>query len=145
MRYTEIDLQCEDIMWFGIDSNGYIAAFTSGGSGNIPEFVCRSKEETDYLVRYFTGDMKTVSGVLLEHANDGSILVNDAISFAHKGVFTYDVSYDEGHTEEYRQIAVPTQPIAVDHLPDDIRKVLSDHFIECDLTKSRFVRVQHAY
>ena len=46
MRYSEIDLQCEDITWFGVDANNHVIAFASGGMGNIPEFVCRSKEET---------------------------------------------------------------------------------------------------
>lgn len=44
MKYSEIDLQIEDIMWFAIDKQNYILAFTLGGYGNIPKFVCRSKE-----------------------------------------------------------------------------------------------------
>ena len=45
MRYSEIDLQCEDIAWFGIDSQKHIIAFASGGIGNVPELVSRSKED----------------------------------------------------------------------------------------------------
>lgn len=33
MRITNIDLQCEDLMWFAIDQNGYVLEFTSGGDG----------------------------------------------------------------------------------------------------------------
>ncbi len=32
MRITEIDLEIEDIEWYGIDENGRIAQFTSGVS-----------------------------------------------------------------------------------------------------------------
>ena len=46
MRITKIDLQCYDYLWFAIDANGCIIAFTSGGIGDVPEFVCRSKSET---------------------------------------------------------------------------------------------------
>ena len=35
MRYEIIDLQIEDIMWFGIDNNGYIFECTSGGIGKV--------------------------------------------------------------------------------------------------------------
>ena len=33
MRYSEIDLQCEDITWFGVDAINHVAAFASGGIG----------------------------------------------------------------------------------------------------------------
>lgn len=48
MRITEIDLQCEDIMWFGIDN--HIFECTSAGCGNVPEFVCESKKNTKILL-----------------------------------------------------------------------------------------------
>ena len=53
MRFSEIEFQCEDITWFGVDANNHIVAFASDGIGNIPEFVCRSKEETDELYNFF--------------------------------------------------------------------------------------------
>ena len=49
MRYTNIDLQILDIMWFAIDRSGHIGAFTNGGINIVPEFVCCSKEETELL------------------------------------------------------------------------------------------------
>ena len=49
MRISIIDLQCEDIMWFGVDKNNYIFECTSAGCGNVPEFVCCSKENTNKL------------------------------------------------------------------------------------------------
>jgi len=44
MRYSITDLQCEDIMWFGIDQDGCIFECTSGGMGNVPEFVCQQRK-----------------------------------------------------------------------------------------------------
>ena len=58
MRYTEIDLQIEDIMWFGIDLNGYIFSCTTAGAANVPEFVCKSKEQTEFLADYFIENWK---------------------------------------------------------------------------------------
>ena len=63
MRYTIIDLQCEDILWFGLDINGNVLAFTSGGSGNVPEFVCRSKEETELLIDFFNKYMNRIISI----------------------------------------------------------------------------------
>lgn len=53
MRYTEIDLQCEEIMWFGIDNNGCIFMCATGGCGNVPEFICKSKENVGILEEFF--------------------------------------------------------------------------------------------
>jgi len=32
MRFTEIELQSEDVLWFAIDNQNHIIAFTSGGA-----------------------------------------------------------------------------------------------------------------
>ena len=53
MRISEIELQCEDVMWFAADSNGNIFECTSAGCGNVPEYICKSKEDTDTLLDYF--------------------------------------------------------------------------------------------
>ena len=39
MKYTEIELQYEDIMWFGVDRNGVVFECTSGGVGCVPLFL----------------------------------------------------------------------------------------------------------
>ena len=54
MRITVLDLCTEDLTWFGIDSFGRVFSCFSGVNGNVPEFVCRSREETDILEEYFT-------------------------------------------------------------------------------------------
>ncbi len=46
MTYSEIDLQCEDLLWFGVDRAGRVFCCTTAGQGNVPPFVCRSREET---------------------------------------------------------------------------------------------------
>ncbi len=39
MRISKIDLQCEDIMWFAVDSQKHIVECTSAGCGNDGEYV----------------------------------------------------------------------------------------------------------
>lgn len=72
MRYSAIDLQCEDIMWFGIDTNGCILAFTSGGYGPVPEYVCRSKEETTLLENFFLEQLAVSTDARMDIEDDGS-------------------------------------------------------------------------
>ena len=47
--------ECEhmDMEWYGIDRQGNIAVFCSGGEGNLPEFVCENVERADELMDYF--------------------------------------------------------------------------------------------
>ncbi len=47
--------ECEhmDMEWYGIDRQGNIAVFCSGGEGNLPEFVCENVERADELMEYF--------------------------------------------------------------------------------------------
>ena len=95
MRISEIDLQCNDIMWFAIDNNGYIVALTSGGEGNVPEYVCRSKEETDKLEEYFMCTAADIGDATLLIDNDGSLLADDATALSRKGLFCFDVSSED--------------------------------------------------
>ncbi|MDD6385771.1 hypothetical protein [Lactobacillus equicursoris] len=142
MRYSEVDLQIEDIMWFGIDVQGHIIAFTSGGYGCVPEFVCRSKEETQKIENFFMNELqRSTSGKLLL-ADNGSKLTKDAILLAEKGVFSYDVSKDGSR---YNKIAVPKRPLNLNLLPKRIQNVIRDHKVDTNAEKSKYVIVEHAY
>lgn len=145
MRFSIINLQCEDIMWFAIDSNNCILAFTSGGCGSVPEFVCRSKEETSQLETFFLEKLEAVSDAKMEITSDDTPLSTDAELLAKKGIFVYDVSFEENHPDEYARIAIPTVPIHIDDLPADIAAIIRDHMIECDASCSKFLKIKHAY
>ena len=145
MRYTEIDLQIEDIMWFGVDTRGHILAFTSGGCGSVPEFVCQSKEETEELEMFFLESLdRTTWGKLLIEA-DGSALAEDGAELAGKGIYCFDVSFDEEHAEEYVKIAVPEKPICVEDLPAKIQNFLKHHNIDADAAADKYIQIKHAY
>lgn len=73
MRITEIDLQCEDIMWFGIDSHNHIFGCTSAGCGNVPEFVCKSKQNTDDIQNIVNGNIEIIN---IGDSQSWNIIVN---------------------------------------------------------------------
>ena len=146
MRYTEIDLQIEDIMWFGIDLNGYIFACTTAGTANVPEFVCKSKEQTGLIEDYFTKELEKTTSAILEAPYVDNPLMRDATELAEKGVFSFDaVSDNSEHNREYVKIASPKTPIQYNLLPDEIKKLLQEHTVPVDAAKEKYICVKHAY
>ena len=144
MKFSKTDLICEDIMWFGIDKNGYIFECTSAGVGNIPAFVCKSREETDMLEEYFlnTAAKTTVGKILIkDEEND---LCNDCKTLSSKGIFCYDAVIEDNH-HDYIKIAEPEEPITINDLPDEIKSIMESHKVDVDVTTEININVQHAY
>jgi len=146
MRYSIIDLQIEDIMWFGIVIHGYIFACTTAGQANVPEFVCKSREETEKLYSFFTENLNITTTKILETNYTNNDLINDAILLAKKGLFSFDaVIKDTVHKSEYTKIASPIQPIMFTSLPKDIQHILANHRINIDILNNKYICVEHAY
>lgn len=145
MRISEIDLQCNDIMWFAIDKNGCVVALTSGGEGNVPEFICRSKSETKELEDFFLNLPTGYSKSKLLINDNGSQLVTDAMSLSQKGINCFDVCSDPGFQYGYYKISSPDKNLHIDDLPSNIQKILSDHIIDIDVTEADRIMVDNAY
>lgn len=145
MKYSEIDLQCEDIMWFGVDKNGYVFECTTGGIGCVPAFVCESREETEHLADFFLDTLvqKTIGNLLVDE--NGSPLAVDCKTLSSKGVFCFDVAVDDNRPDEYKKVSFPQDPLRISELPDDIKRELSSHLVDLDVSKQDYIRVQHAY
>ena len=146
MRFTEIDLQTDDITWFGVDINGFIFACTSAGIANVPEFVCASKERTDLIEKYFTEKTEKTTSAVLETPYIDNTLMEDAVELAEKGVFSFDAVTDNNeHKREYVKIVSPKKPLQYTALPDDIKKLMHDNGVSVDVTKEKFIHVKHSY
>lgn len=142
MRFSKVDLQCEDIMWFGVDKNEYIFACTSGGIGNIPEFVCKSKEETERLRNFFTDSLPTKTKGQLLIPEEDTLLCQDGMNLAKKGIYCFDVS-DDG--DEYVKISEPCVPLKIYELPQKIQKLMNKHFVDINISEKNTFSVEHAY
>ena len=145
MRISEIDLQCEDIMWFGADESGHLLAFTSGGNGNVPEFVCRDRSENEELEKFFLEELDCSSKCQFAESLEGSSLVEDAQLLSQKGLFVYDVTFEENHENDYSLISCPGTPLTLDRLPHNIIDILKDHVIGGASAGDEFIHVTHAY
>lgn len=140
MRYTDIDLQIWDILWFAVDKNGYIGAFTSGGSNVVPEFVCCSKEETEILEHYFLEELKPSTVCIFGVAYEDNDLMRDSEALSQKGLFCFDMS--EQTASNYDLLSYPQTPLSYVALPQQIRGLLESHKINSDFTNAKTVQIQ---
>lgn len=144
MRINEIDLQCEDIMWFATDRNGNVFECTSAGCGNVPEYICRSREETDILLEYFTEIAPIITNSKLLIQPEDNDLTADIIRLSTKGIYCFDIT-DYDKDEQYNMVALPEKPINIFDLPEHIQELLSDHIYNGDVSKEKTIVVEHAY
>lgn len=144
MRITEIDLQCEDIMWFGIDNKNHIFECTSAGCANVPEFVCRSKEVTNIILNFFMNDLKEFTqGKLLTEYDGTNQLLSDCILLSRKGIYCFDVCLE--NENQYIKIAEPLKPLLFDELPTKIKEMFCENRVDTDVTEESIICVEHAY
>lgn len=144
MRITEIDLQYEDIMWFGIDNQNHIFECTSAGCGNVPEFVCQSKENTEALLEFFMDELDefTQANLLVEYVGTNPLL-NDCVQLSRKGIYCFDI-YAENE-QHYAKIAEPVEPLNYDALPKKIKDIFAGNRVNIDVIKEKIICVKHAY
>ncbi len=145
MRYSEVDLQCEDITWFGVDADQRAFMCTSGGIGCVPEFVCRSVEETEYLLDFFTNTLNAITKGRICGAKDSNPLIEECLVFSTKGLYCFDVDTDETYGDFYRKVTYPERELFLRDLPASIRKILADHVICTDVSASDKLIAPHAY
>ena len=146
MKITELDLQCEDIMWFAVDNHGHIFACTSAGEGNVTAFVCDSRENVDFLENFFLNELQIITQPRhYIHAGYENQLLNDFIDLAKKGIYCFDSHIDDHQQRKYRRITAPIRPISFNELPDNIQHLLRHSFIDVDIACSHYIVVPHAY
>lgn len=144
MRITAIDLQCEDIMWFGIDKYNHIFECTSAGCGNVPEFVCRSKKNTEELLDFFMNELEefTEEKLLVEYI-DTNQLLKECIRLSRKGIYCFDIHKE--NEQQYVKIAEPIKPLDYGKLPQKIKEIFVDNRVDVDVMVEKFINVEHAY
>lgn len=142
MKYTELDLQINDIMWFGIDKNGIIFQATSGGCANIPNFVVDSKEDNEMLNEYFlTLSEGNAKSILLEPLDPNYPAYEECLSLTKNGITCFDV--DEDDTNSYKKIASTSMPKTIDNLPENIKQIISVRQIKEDVLQISKLSIEH--
>jgi hypothetical protein len=153
VRITELDCQIEDILWFALDKNGLVAAFFAGGCGNIPEEVCRKKENLEILENYFTDIAPVMAAANFtaeqgEKMNASCSLYKECSILSSKGIVCYDV-YDnitKTHTSDYHKVSYPSQGLRAEHLPQSIKSIMWRVILhDVDFETDHFMKVVSAY
>lgn len=150
MRITEIDLEIEDIEWYGIDSNGRIAQFTSGGSMLVPEFICESRQRLNSVCMFFNK---------LKPNNIHKVLFNEKITkflnedyleeckiISQKGLYCYDIFDEQDIKGEYMLICRPSCELLISDLPEKLQSVLLNYKIaSTNFSIDETIMIEKAY
>lgn len=145
MRLTEIDLQIQNTIWFGVDKNGYIFICISEVMARIPEFVCKSKEETNLLKKYFF----KILGIDSKKDFDNDLILSQKGLFCFHGIvesIPKDEDFDT-HPYWYRKSKEfsPKSPLHFDQLPKNIQEIMDSHRVDVDVFHDVYMNVEHAY
>lgn len=137
MRFTDIDLQSSDILWFGVDTKGNLAAFFSGGGFSVPEFVCQSMEETELLEEYFLNTLEASTEAILCVEEKDNSLMRDCKLLSAKGIYCYDVSEKDGI--DYEMISCPEVAITIRVLSSEVAGIMESHIMEGSFSEGKEV------
>mgnify|MGYP003373071169 CR=1 FL=1 len=140
-----------DMEWFGVDRQGNIAVFCSGGAGNLPEFVCESEERAGELIESFDEIEKITSSILIFPQTKIGCAEQAAREFSDKGLYYFDA--DDGTRlgvctfhEYYTKHSYPQKPLKYELLPKHMKEILKHNFMEIeDFSLMDRIYVKHAY
>ena len=91
-------------------------------------------------------ELKKTTSEILETSYENNTLINDAIDLSQKGVFCFDAVIDDNnHENEYIKISSPSAPLHFEELPDSIKSVIRDHYVNVDITATKYLQVTHGY
>lgn len=132
MRYTTLELEYTDVLWFGVNQKHAVAAFTSGGTACVPEFVRQSKEETEQLEDFFLRQLPASTQCSFCSRDDANAWIPECRRFAEKGLYCFDRSERLGI--DYELMTRPQVPLRLEQLPPHIAALLQSHLLDVDFT-----------
>jgi hypothetical protein len=150
MRITEIDLEIEDIEWYGVDENGRIAQFTSGGSKLIPEFICESRERLGVVSEFFENFSPDIVEEVTFSEEASKYPRNEYLQeckkISQKGLYCFDISDEEDITCGYILISKPSCELLVSDLPETIQRILLNYKMpNINFMNNKIISIVKAY
>lgn len=143
MIITDLDLQIEDVEWYGVDKNGRIAQFMSGGSFAVPEFVRESRENLEIVSHFFEKYSQIISATVLFNKNieyPRKEFWEECKYVSQKGIYCYDICDKSELMNEYVYVCKPSCALVITDLPQDIQSVLSYYrMVKADFAKDEII------
>ncbi len=159
MRFSEEDLFCNDIRWFAIDKNGYVFSCTSAGTFNVPEFVCKSQENTCVLENFFLFSSEfsnlDIKIEKFSYELDYDLIGEEDVILLDRGISSFDsiIKYEtidnekdfEIHPYWYKKLTFPKKPLHFNQLPKNIQNIMNYHKIQIDSRQIKYFFVPPIY
>ena len=112
-----------DLDWFAVDQSGAVGHFTSYGAGELPESVACDQEGYLLVLEYFEGQAAS-TGAARPVAGGDCEGLEPWLSYARRGLYSYDSSHPGAANHDYRLIALPEHPVHISGIPETIAAVL---------------------
>lgn len=146
MIITDLDLQIEDVEWYGVDKNGRIAQFMSGGSFAVPEFVRESRENLEIVSHFFEKYSQIISATVLFNKNieyPRKEFWEECKYVSQMGIYCYDIWDKSELMNEYVYVCKPFCALEITDLPQDIQSVLSYYrMVKADFAKDEIINIK---
>ena len=130
MEITELDLEIEDIEWYGVDETGKIGLFMSGGSLAVPGFICKSRENLEKVCDFFCKLDVQISnrvGINNNLVYPRQEFITECKHMSQKGIYCFDISDDKNLDNQYVYVSKPEKPLLIDELPIEIQTILLEY------------------
>jgi hypothetical protein len=134
MNISDIDEEITDLDWFGLDQQGAIGHFTTGGFGALPRSVALSKEDLERVSKYFNNlglnsNAPTVSAIAREilatkDEKAGAAYLQDYLKAASKGLYSFNYQHIGRRPAPYFLVAIPEKPLNVNDVSPEIQQIL---------------------
>ncbi len=132
MEISDIDLQITDLEWYGVDVEGRVARFTSGGSLAVPLSIRHSYEQLLEIAEFFENipfdNTKEINCFERFESEENNAFKEECKIVAKKGLYCYDITADI--INKYECITRPVEPLLIKELPQRINEILNVFVIE---------------
>jgi hypothetical protein len=135
VRIDEIEQDGTDFDWFAVDEEGSVAHFATVGFKRLPATISCSAEDLTVVTDYFLNRAPVVSEHQINQdigrnrddwkgeAAEGRYL-KSFVEMADRGLYSYDIETYVNPATAYFCVAVPTRPVSIEHLPENVRIIL---------------------
>jgi hypothetical protein len=150
MVISDIQEQIEDLDWFGVDPNGLIAHFATGGCGFMPTNAKSSFEDMTLLKYFFRDELRPNGFATIPISFEkrfatisflpGTIdprtqFLHDHVHMASRGVYSFDFIMKPIRPSGYFLVAIPSNPLRCIDLPPNIQVILEKTRTKMELSK----------
>jgi hypothetical protein len=150
--FTEIDQRASDLDWFGVDRNGHIGHFATGGYVMLPASIASNKDDWQLVFDYFihkllprgawSPDPGVATRVQLGTDKQREDFFRSFAAMAVRGLYSYDLLDLHPKPSPYVRIAIPARPLIVDELPGTIRSIVLRTALDIDLALESAALIQ---